>query len=99
MEETLIVHSFRKNESEEVRISLRGYKDRTYLDLRLFYEDGDSGEYRPTRKGLTLDVAFLTELKRGIEKAEQKVIVEGAQEPPKEKSQKKSKRSSPALSL
>jgi hypothetical protein len=74
MEANQTIHSFRKNESEEVRISLRGYKDRSYVDLRIFFEAGNSGEYLPTRKGLTLDVAFLAELKRGIEKAEQTAV-------------------------
>ena len=99
MEMTQIVHSFRKNESEEVRICLREYKDRSYVDLRIFFEETETGEFKPTKKGLTLDVAFLTELKRGIEKAEQKVIVGEAKESPKEKSRKKGERSTPALSL
>lgn len=99
MEQTLIVHSFRKNESEEVRICLREYKGRTYVDLRIFYEAVDSGEYRPTKRGFTLDAAFLMELKRGIEKAEQKVIVADAHEPPAKRGRKKGERSSPALSL
>lgn len=73
MEEQRIVHSFRKNETEEVRVSLRSYKDRNYVDLRLFYEA--EGQLRPTRKGITLGSEFLQELKRGIEKTEQALAV------------------------
>ena len=73
MEMTQVVHSFRKNESEEVRISLRRYKDRAYVDLRIFFEARDSSEYLPTRKGLTLEAGLLAELKRGIEKVRKKL--------------------------
>lgn len=67
METEKIVHSFRRNNDEEVRITLRKYKERVYLDQRIFFEA--QGEFHHTKKGLTLSAEFLPELKRGIDKA------------------------------
>lgn len=71
--ENLLVHSFQKNESEEVRFSLREYKNRHYLDLRLFFQPQDRPEMAPSKKGITLAVEFLPELKRGLLKLEEEV--------------------------
>ena len=43
-----------KNTQEQYRFSLEHYHGRDYADLRIYYLDDDSGEYRPTRKGLTI---------------------------------------------
>ena len=64
-----VIYSFPKNETEEVRFSLREYKERVYLDLRLWFQTKE-GEYLPTKKGLTLSPEFLPELRKGLEKAE-----------------------------
>ena len=74
MVSTHTLYSFKRNENEEVRFSIREYKARLYVDVRIFFAACDSCEYRPTRKGLTLPVAFLGELKRGIEKAESELV-------------------------
>ena len=71
--ENLLVHSFQKNESEEIRISLREYKNRHYLDLRLFFQPQDQREMVPSKKGITVSIEFLPELKRGLLKFEQEV--------------------------
>jgi len=71
--ENLLVHSFQKNESEEIRISLREYKNRHYLDLRLFFQPQDQREMVPSKKGITVSIEFLPELKRGLLKFEQEI--------------------------
>ena len=71
--ENLLVHSFQKNETEEIRISLREYKNRHYLDLRLFFQPQDKNEMVPSKKGLTVSIEFLPELKRGLLKFEQEM--------------------------
>ena len=69
METDRLIHRFQKNPEEEVRLSLREYKDRHYLDLRLWFQPSNGGDYRPTKKGLTLSVEFLPELKKGLDRA------------------------------
>ena len=69
MEQDRIIYSFPKNEEEEVRFTLRSYKDRQYLDLRLWFQPSSGGDLRPTKKGLTLGLEYLVELKKGIERS------------------------------
>lgn len=69
MEKDRVIHAFQKNPEEEVRLSLREYKDRHYLDLRLWFQSANDGEYYPTKKGLTLSLEYLGELKKGLERA------------------------------
>ena len=74
MTEQIFLHSFAKNEEEEVRFSIREYKDRRYLDFRIWYQTKE-GEYHPTKKGLTLSLELLPEVMRGLEKiAEQEGV-------------------------
>lgn len=69
MERDHTVHTFYKNGNEEIRITLRQYKERKYLDLRLWFQPPKGGDFRPTRKGITLGFEFLAELRRGLEQA------------------------------
>lgn len=69
MEEVRIIHSFQKNPDEEVRLTLKEYKERRYLDLRLWFQSSNDGEFYPTKKGLTLSLDYLGELKKGFERA------------------------------
>lgn len=68
MEDT-IVYSFPKNQEEEVRFTLRSYKGRDYLHIRLWFQTSNGGEFHPTKKGIGLAVEHLPELKKGLEKA------------------------------
>lgn len=70
MDEGQIVYRFQKNPEEEVRFSVKAYKDRQYLDLRLWFQTSEKGEYFPTKKGLTLSLDYLSELKKGIDKVQ-----------------------------
>ena len=68
------VHSFKKNESEEIRIAVREYKDKVYLDARIWFKTKDSEELKPSKKGLMLNAAFVSELRKGFEKAEEVML-------------------------
>lgn len=70
MEET-VVYSFPKNQEEEVRFTLRSYKTRNYLDIRLWFQTSSEGKFYPAKKGISLGVEFLPKLKKGIEQAVQ----------------------------
>ena len=69
MEKVRVIHAFQKNPEEEVRFTLKEYKDRQYLDLRLWFQSSNGGEYYPTKKGLTLSLDYLGELKKGLDRA------------------------------
>lgn len=71
--ENQILYQFARNQDETVYFSLREYKDRTYLDLRVFYRPKDTEEMRPTKKGITLSLDLFPELKRGVAACEKKL--------------------------
>ena len=39
MAEDKVVHSFKRTPTEEVRATVREYRGRTYIDLRIYYMD------------------------------------------------------------
>lgn len=65
--EPQLVHSFPKNPLEEVRASISVYKGKQYVDLRVYYK-GDDGEFRPSKKGLTLSLDLFPELEQAVGK-------------------------------
>jgi hypothetical protein len=53
-----------RNETEVVRVSVEEFKGRKYLDLRIYFQN-DEGEWKPTKKGVTVQpdkVKMLIEL-------------------------------------
>lgn len=67
------VYQFLRNETESVCISIREYKQRRYIDLRVFYQPEDGTDLRPTKKGITIGLQLLPELKKGIIALEQQL--------------------------
>lgn len=64
------LYAFKRNDQEEVRISAEEYRDRMYVDLRIFYLDAEASEMKPSKKGITLAAELFPELKKGMAKAE-----------------------------
>jgi hypothetical protein len=48
-----IIGEIQKNSREKIIASINDFKGNTFVDLRVHYED-DSGEYKPTKKGLAV---------------------------------------------
>jgi hypothetical protein len=42
-----------RTETEVVRVSTEEYKGRKYVDVRIYFEN-DEGEWKPTKKGVTI---------------------------------------------
>ena len=71
-DEKELVHSFDKSPTEQIQVRLSEYKGKTYVDLRIYYKASD-GEYRPTKKGITLSPDLLPELGEAVRKLIEKV--------------------------
>lgn len=67
-QETYPIHSFSKNQDEEIRLSVRKYKGRHFIDLRLWFQHQKGSEYRPTKKGVFFSLDQLPEFKRGVDR-------------------------------
>ena len=65
MVKTVEMARFQKNSAEEVRAAITNYKGYDLIDLRVWVLRKD-GEGVATRKGLTLNVGLLPELKKAV---------------------------------
>lgn len=69
-----VVAQFEKNATEVLRISLTEFRGHQLIDARIYYSD-DEGQYRPTKKGVSLAVGLYPELKKAI-LALEKILLE-----------------------
>jgi predicted phosphoadenosine phosphosulfate sulfurtransferase len=60
-----VIAQFEKNATEVVRVSLSEYRGHKLFDVRVYYSD-DEGQYKPTRKGVSLSVNLYTDFKRAM---------------------------------
>jgi hypothetical protein len=49
----MIIGDIERGETEVLRISAEEYKGRKYIDVRIYFEN-DEGEWKPTKKGVTI---------------------------------------------
>jgi hypothetical protein len=63
-----LVARIAKNPTEEVRVSFTSYRGYDLLDIRVYFQD-DQGEWRPTKRGVSLSVDSVAELRDAVMKA------------------------------
>ncbi len=66
-----LVAEFQKNTAETVRIHLQKWGQGVYCDIRVWtaLRPGDAAGEQPTKKGVTLNVELLPELRKAIDRA------------------------------
>jgi Transcriptional Coactivator p15 (PC4) len=69
-----LIAQFEKNATEVVRVSLTEYRGRKLVDVRVHYTD-DEGQYRPTKKGVSLSLEIYPDFKRALAVLE-KILLE-----------------------
>jgi hypothetical protein len=68
-----IIAQFEKNATEVVRVSLTEYRGHKLVDVRVYYSD-DEGQYRPTKKGVSLAVGLYAEFKQAMAALEKTLL-------------------------
>lgn len=63
------VAQWRKNANEIICATLDSYKSTPTFNARVFYEEAP-GQWKPTKKGLTVSVQHLPALREAVEHAE-----------------------------
>ena len=61
------VHTFHYRRGEQVQMALREYKGKRYLDLRIWFQSKNADAYRPSRKGISLNLENLPQVQRGMD--------------------------------
>lgn len=58
-------YTFPRNPTEQVRAGIKEFRGKKYIDFRTYYMDKD-GEWKPTRKGVTLPTDLMPELRQAV---------------------------------
>ncbi len=65
-----LVGKIEKNSREEIHIKKVEKKGKKYIDIRVFWFDGNSDEFRPSQKGVTIAFESFGDFKGIIESIE-----------------------------
>ena len=68
-----IIRDIDKGAGEIIRVEISEFKGQKYLNLRVWYTDKASGEYKPTQKGITVRPELYARLKEAVLEAEEAV--------------------------
>ncbi|UCG77429.1 MAG: transcriptional coactivator p15/PC4 family protein [Nitrospirota bacterium] len=68
----MVIGEIERNPTERLRISTENFKGRDYIDVRIYYE-ADDGEWKPTKKGVTIAPDKAGEVSELIAKAGQEL--------------------------
>jgi len=72
----MILGEIERNPTEVLRVSLENFKGRDYIDLRIYYQD-DNGEWKPTKKGVTVAPDKLDDVIGFFNKAKEELTKKG----------------------
>jgi hypothetical protein len=78
---SVIIKDIQKSSNEIIRIEISEFKGRELINIRVWYQALDEKGnvmYKPTQKGVALNVAQFNELKDGIERIGNYLKDEGA---------------------
>mgnify|MGYP002710983362 CR=1 FL=1 len=73
-EEPKILATIARNATEQLQISINSYKEKQYLDLRIYYTTDEGETWLPTKKGVTVSPDNLQTLKDAVEKAMEELL-------------------------
>ncbi len=62
-----IIADIERNDKEIIRIEVSEFKGKELINLRIWYYHQE-GEYRPTPKGVALDISKYEQLKEAVDK-------------------------------
>ena len=57
-----VIGEIQKNQKEKIIVSTNEYQGYKFVDLRVHYEDENTGEYKPTKKGIALSPKIVDEV-------------------------------------
>lgn len=69
-----IIRDIDKGSGEIIRVEVTEFKGSKYLNLRVWYTDKETGEYKPTQKGIAVKPEFYENLKKAVLDAEKELM-------------------------
>ncbi len=69
----MLIAEIEKNSTELIRVIITEYKGHKFIDCRVYYKD-DQGEWKPTRKGISLNAETIDEVAEAIKNAKHHLV-------------------------
>ena len=67
----MIIKDIQKNKTQIIRVEISEYKEKKYLNIRTWYKvDENDEEYKPSNKGIAINIEKYNELKDAILESE-----------------------------
>jgi hypothetical protein len=66
----ILVAEWPRSEREVLRIMLSKYRERISIDVRAWFRTRQGGELRPSRRGFSLPLTEISDIREGLRKAE-----------------------------
>jgi len=67
-----------KSQSEQIRLAIKEYKGKQYVDIRTYFITEETGKWLPTKKGITIPIhdtfGYLEDLTAGLEELYQFLV-------------------------
>jgi hypothetical protein len=73
----ILVHSIQKNSKSRIDIHINEYKGTTFVDIREYYLERDSEQWKPGRKGIAIRDELYPELLQGVISAGEMLGMDG----------------------
>ena len=70
-----VIYEIPKSASQKIVLGISEFKGQTFADIRVYYEE--AGEWRPTKKGLTISPTIWREFVKGIEQLGEEMQEQG----------------------
>lgn len=74
--EKKIVAQLKRNKDESIQIAIGSYREKVYVDIRVYAYGLKTGEFTTTKKGITIEAKLLHKLIAGLQQAEKEISVE-----------------------
>lgn len=65
-----IIQDIDKGGGEIIRVEISEFKGQNYLNIRVWYMDKNTEEYRPTQKGISIRPELYKQLREALDKAD-----------------------------
>ena len=67
-DEKHLIYTFPRGPGEEIQAAIRKYKNRYFVDVRLWYMSKTENMLLPTKKGVAIAVEQLPELRKAVDR-------------------------------
>ena len=71
-----VIGEMEKGWNEKIVFGVSEFKGKNYANIRIFYED-DEGEWKPTKKGISVNLEDFEEFKEHMEKLDDYIQQKG----------------------